>query len=357
MARPKTPEAEVVDVEMNTEAFAHSHDALNTLSELHAGYSDGRDYLNKRIGVVETAAMFEKFSKTLGISELVNIKQNKLYRECSGMKFQNGLGFSTGTWEDFCKIIGQSVVKVDADIANFKVFGEEALEVMQNMGIGYRQLSQFRRIDGDEKIMLIAAAKDGDKETLLDLAETLISKHTKEKEALTEQQTLAKSTIDNLRGDLTARDELVGKLTTRLNGQPLIAPTPDTIANEFVKTAHEAEATACAWIEGYFRQAVENLQAHDAEHGSNHNAVLAGFVARIAESLRLVRITYNIPELDTDPLLDPANWDAPISPELRAQIDANKPTARQFTGRYHADGSMIFKDELEQDLGVNHGAA
>jgi hypothetical protein len=55
---------------------------------------------------------------------------------------------------------------------------------MQSMGIGYRDLAQYRKLPADERSALIEAAKSGDKDQLLDLAESIMVKHAKEKAEL-----------------------------------------------------------------------------------------------------------------------------------------------------------------------------
>lgn len=52
---------------------------------------------------------------------------------------------------------------------------------MSRMGIGYRDLAQYRKLPADERSALIEAAKSGDKDQLLDLAESIMVKHAKEK--------------------------------------------------------------------------------------------------------------------------------------------------------------------------------
>jgi hypothetical protein len=81
-------------------------------------------------------------------------------------------------------VLGISADKADLDIANLTAFGEEALESMSRMGIGYRELRQFRRLPEDQKSALIEVAKEGDKTALLELAEEMIAKHAREKEEL-----------------------------------------------------------------------------------------------------------------------------------------------------------------------------
>ncbi len=92
------------------------------------------------------------------------------------MKIPNSGKVLTGTWEEFCNLLGKSVDKVDTDITNLKAFGEEALESMQRIGIGYRKLRQYRQLPQTQQEELIEAAKANDKDAFLEVAEELITK-------------------------------------------------------------------------------------------------------------------------------------------------------------------------------------
>lgn len=137
------------------------------------------------------------------------VKENKLYQQLAGTTTPNGLELK-GTWTEFCGLLGISDEKANQDIANLQAFGEEALEQMQLIGIGYRDLRQFRKLPIDQKTALIEAAKAGDKDTLLELAEDLIIKHAKEKEQLTAE-------VTDLKGDLDAKDQLIGEKNEELD--------------------------------------------------------------------------------------------------------------------------------------------
>ncbi|MGP8484690.1 hypothetical protein ACT2FY_01575 [Paraburkholderia fungorum] len=102
-----------------------------------------------------------------------------------------------------------------------------------------------------------------------------------------------RAAVRELRADKEAQDEVLSSTRERLTEleikvgkrkKTLPPPEPDQIAAEFVATAHEAEATACAWIEGHLRQAIEALLEHDEQHGSDHRSVLSGFVTRIEDA-------------------------------------------------------------------------
>lgn len=169
--------------EINQEAFQEESAALGMLGTIAQGMQDERDLVNQLLGQAQMADAFAKFSVTVTTSKLAFVKENKLYRGLKGKKSPNGYDFS-GTWEEFCKLLGISVEKADLDIQNLRAFGEAALESMSAMGIGYREMRQYRRLPEDDKALLVELAKGEDKEAFLELAEEIIAKHAKEKEAL-----------------------------------------------------------------------------------------------------------------------------------------------------------------------------
>lgn len=181
MARTKSQPAELIpDVALNPELEA----TQNLIATVSSQMNDERDLLNQLLGQAQMAGAFEDFSRTVRTSKLAFVKENKLYRNLKDAKNPHGAEKLSGTWEEFCGLLGRSVDQVDRDIANLTAFGEEALESMSRMGIGYRELRQFRRLPEDQKSALIEVAKEGDKTALLELAEEMISKHAREKEEL-----------------------------------------------------------------------------------------------------------------------------------------------------------------------------
>lgn len=67
--------------------------------------SDERDLLNQLLGQAQMADAFAKFSKTVFISKLAYVKENKLYQALSGKKGEDGLHFR-GAWDEFCGLLG-----------------------------------------------------------------------------------------------------------------------------------------------------------------------------------------------------------------------------------------------------------
>ncbi|WP_256815371.1 MULTISPECIES: hypothetical protein [Pseudomonas] len=296
MAR-KTSTTEINPMpEINQQAFQEDANALTVLGNIAQGMQEERDLVNQLLGQVQMADAFSKFSLTVSTSKLAFVKENKLYRGLQGKRSADGQQFS-GTWDDFCSLLGRSRQQVDEDIANLRALGEEALDSMSRMGIGYRELRQYRKLPEDQKSALLEAAKSGDKEAFVDLAEELIAKNTKDKEALAQQ-------LDNVNADYEAQSKVLADTSSKLQDTKLelektrrlvAARTPDekitAIREEATKLATEAEvAVACK-----LRPAVEALVAHADEEGADHRAVIAGLLAQVERAVSSIRLEYGIP--------------------------------------------------------------
>ncbi len=295
MARTKnqpidSPELPVLDGEMLT-------GNQNAMAILQASHSDERDLVNQLLGQAQMAESFAKFSLTVSTSKLAYVKENKLYRALSGKKTADGQQF-TGTWDEFCSLLGRSRQQVDEDIANLRTLGEEALDSMSRMGIGYRELRQYRRLPQDEQVALIEAAKAGDKEAFIELAEEVIAKHAKEKEALTQR-------LDDVNADYEAQGEVMAKKTKELDSakqeleksrKRIQTATPDDVIKELraevVGIQFEVEAKILGELRGGFTQMAE----HGATNGEDHRGFQADVIRQLEVTLATVRSEFSLPE-------------------------------------------------------------
>ncbi|HGN1707848.1 TPA: hypothetical protein ACKRTE_003771, partial [Providencia rettgeri] len=226
--------------------------------------AENRDLLNQLLGQIQMAGALTKLTSTVEVSKLAFVKENKLYQSLNGMKDLDGRGLS-GTWEEFCKLIGSSVAKVNEDINNLQFFGEEALESMSRMGIGYREMRQYRKLPADQQQALIEVAKEGDKESLMELAEELIAKQVKEKEALKADLEISRQNVAEKKEQVSqlqeANEELNNKLKHRIYHE-----TPDQTEAELRKEtnliAHEIET----FVSVRLKEAFAALAIHADEH-------------------------------------------------------------------------------------------
>lgn len=248
------------------------NDVMNTMTTIQSEYNEERDLVNQLLGQAQMADAFGKFSQTVWASKLNFVKENKLYRNLAGKKTPNGLELK-GTWEEFCSLLGVSDEKANQDLANLKSFGEEALESMSKMGIGYRELRQYRKLPEDQKTALIEVAKSGDKESLVELAEEFIAKNNKEKEQLKKENS-------NLQADykaLSKRNADVAKekeeLAIKLAQFEMKTVPLDERLEPFKKQIAETQSRIDELLEQQrqYLKIVDNLQKEVIENDPNYD--------------------------------------------------------------------------------------
>ena len=270
MARTANPTKEAIELPAIDEQGIN--DAMNSITAIQSEYNEERDLVNQLLGQAQMADAFGKFSQTVWASKLNFVKENKLYRNLSGKKTPNGLELK-GTWEEFCSLLGVSDEKANQDIANLKSFGEEALESMSRMGIGYRELRQYRKLPEDQKSALIEVAKAGDKESLVELAEEFIAKNTKEKELLKKENS-------NLQADykaLSKRNADVAKekeeLAIKLAQFEMKTVPLDERLEPFKKQIAETQSHIDELLEQQrqYLQIVDNLQREIIDNDPNYD--------------------------------------------------------------------------------------
>lgn len=270
---PKTPTAPAAAPKLNEAALAALEAAPAQLAAVQAGYGQDRDLLNQLLGQAQAFHAAGNLLRTFGVSKLAFVKERKLYQQLRGQRAPNGSEFR-GTWEEFCGVLGLSVDKVDLDIANLRAFGEEALDSMSRMGIGYRELRQYRRLPEDQKQALIEVAKAGDKEGFVELAEELIARHAREKEAQARALQDAQDQAEDLAEGKKAVEATVADL--RRQARQLARATPDEVAARLRRQAQESAQGVEAAILGPLRDGLEAIVAHGDGAGQCQRAWVQG---------------------------------------------------------------------------------
>lgn len=294
MARKAQPPVDLPqDAPLNEEAL----NAVQNLGAIAQGMADERDLVNQLLGQAQMAGAFEQFSRTVRTSKLAHVKENKLYRALAGMATPDGPEKLNGTWEEFCKLLGRSVDQVDEDIKNLRQFGEEALESMSRMGIGYRELRQWRRLPADAKSALIEAAKQGNKEAVEYLAEELIARHAQEKEQLTQQ-------LADTQADYEAQGALMAKKASELDEtrmelertrRQVQAMKPDERAQSLRREVSEIAFESEVGITGRLREGFTKLAEHAEEHGFDHRTFMAGALRQLEAMIGSLREEFGLP--------------------------------------------------------------
>lgn len=324
MARTTTTTTEPVDVAPLDEQ------ALNQLqnagSALVAEHSEERDLVNQLLGQVQMANSFARFADVVSLTKLKHIKETKMYRALAGKKGVDPHGneiADVGTFDGFCQALGLSRSKVDEDLANLNAFGELALNQLSALGVGYRELRQFRKLPEDSRSALIEAAKTGNHEAVEFLAEELIAKHQAEKEQLTKERDEAHADYDaqsqvlaNRAQELDQVKQELEKVKRRIQTMPPAEGLKE-MRMEVSGMATEAESL----LTNKLRVAFETMVNAGAEAGQDQRAYLANLLRQIELQILAIREDYDLPDND-DP--DATDWMAPDALErAQAAIEGN----------------------------------
>ena len=324
--RPASPAAQAVAVVLNGEEAAQEVAAVDGLAQLQASYGQERDLVNQLLGQAQMAGAFEEFSRTVRTSKLAYVKEHKLYRSIAGAASPHGAEKLSGTWEEFCRLLGRSVDQVDRDIANLQAFGEQALESMSAMGIGYRELRQYRKLPEDQKQALIEVAKAGDKEGFVELAEEIIARHAKEKEALANRVAEAQATLEAKDRVLQSRAELIGKLEEQVAGtfKPLPGSEARTAQEQaLLKELDEGTSSAFLSMHRTFKAADAALSGSGARDAIQARARQA--VEFLAQQLADMCEEFGI-SVDLDERINPSWLSEDAIAALEARNAANPHT-------------------------------
>lgn len=278
-------------------AIFAADDVQNTAAALLNQNSAEHALVNQLLGQAQMADSISKFSRTVRLTKLAYVKENKLYQALAGQATPNGSAL-TGTWEEFCGLLGYSKDKVDLDLLNLREFGEDALESMSRMGIGYREMRQFRKLPDDSKEALIEVAKSGDKESFVELAEEIISKHLKEKEQLSSER-------DEAVADYQAQGEVLAKKNQELDNVRFeLERTRKRIQSLSIDEANKElriEVTAAAidvesGITQKLRAAFDVLHAFGTESEQDQRPFMVSLIKQLEMAILRLRDDYELPD-------------------------------------------------------------
>jgi hypothetical protein len=177
-------------------------------------YTEERDLINQLIGQVQMARAISKFTDVVGLAKLQHIKESKSYRALSGKTGTDINGdeiHDVGTWEGFCRALGTSANKVDEDLTNLRVFGDEAMEQLTRIGAGYRELRQLRKLPEDIRQEIAGQLVNlDDKEEIVALIDDLAARHAREKDELQKENA-------ELKADAEANEQVISDKSAKLD--------------------------------------------------------------------------------------------------------------------------------------------
>lgn len=251
---------------------------------------------HEAMGMIKAFGFVNKLLTVGTLKILTEIKNNKKYKGL--VTYIHGELTTVSSWEQYCLACGFTRQKVDEDLLNLSVLGEEFLEDSQRLGLGYRDLRKLRKLPDDARAEIVEAdySEATDKEELLERIEDLTAKFAKEKGELEVKLKRKSEDYDAQAKVLANRNERINKLDAELvKKEKLIATqTPDqrggALREETAAISYKAEAI----LRGQVWQAFEALEAHSNEHGVDHKQFMSGVLAEYQLILSELKSHFNL---------------------------------------------------------------
>ena len=254
---------------------------------------------HEAMGMIRAFGFVNKLLTVGTLKILTEIKTNKKYK---GLQiYINGELTTVGTWEQYCKACGFSVNKVDEDLQNLNTFGEEFLELSQNLGLGYRDLRKLRKLPEDARAEIVDAefSESADKEELLEKIEELTAKHAQEKQILEGQLKQSHANYEAQSKVLKNKNDRINQLDIELEKKKnhINTLSPDEKGGLLRKETSQLSYNAEAILRGQVWKAFETLDSHTQESGIDHKQFMVGTLAEIELVLNELRTAFNLPRL------------------------------------------------------------
>ncbi len=158
------------------------------------------------VGMLKAHKISEQFNKTLRTLKFREIRERKEYKNLTLINI-HGEPVTVNSWAEFCSALGNSKDKIDKDIQNLNTFGQEFMQLSENIGLSYRELRRMRQnmqnpMLSEQEKLAIEEAKSKDPQEMLTLLEEL-----QDKQAALEEK------VKNLEEENSAKAELIAKKT------------------------------------------------------------------------------------------------------------------------------------------------
>ncbi|MDD7545195.1 MAG: hypothetical protein PUK00_06320, partial [Actinobacillus porcinus] len=111
---------------------------------------------HEAMGMLKAFSFVEKLLTVSSLKVLNEIKNSKKYKGLSYID-QDGKVLTVSSWEDYCTACGFSRQKIDLDLQNLAVLGEDFLETSQRLGLGYREMRKLRQLPEEARAEIIDA--------------------------------------------------------------------------------------------------------------------------------------------------------------------------------------------------------
>lgn len=257
---------------------------------------------HEAMGMLKAFNFVGKLLTVGSLKILADIKETKKYKGL--VTYIDGKLLTVGSWEQYVTACGLGVKKVDEDLRNLTVFGEDFLETSQRLGLGYREMRKLRQLPEEARAEIIDAdySEATDKEELIEKIEDLTAKHAKEKAELEAKLKRKSDDYEAQAKVLANKNAQIDRLDTELakKTKAIETQTPDSkgalLRQETTAISYSAEAI----LRGQLYKAFETLTQHQAETGIDHRQFMSGLLAEYQLILSELKSQFNINDQPSD---------------------------------------------------------
>ena len=238
---------------------------------------------HEAMGMIKAFGFVNKLLTVGTLKILTEIKNNKKYKGL--VTYIHGELTTVSSWEQYCLACGFTRQKVDEDLLNLSVLGEEFLEDSQRLGLGYRDLRKLRKLPDDARAEIIEAdySETADKEELLEKIEDLTAQFAKEKGELEGKLKQSRDNYEAQAKVLANKNEQINKLDLKLaeKEQWFKNLTPEQKGEALREEAGKLGYKIEAQVRTTLRSAFITLSEHQQESGADHKQFMTGLLAQI----------------------------------------------------------------------------
>lgn len=213
MSRSKKPTPENIDVQMPAPLPSVSAEALvNVERQSIERFKRALEIA----GEVKTHFGYQTIGKLALVKILSELRETKSYK---GLPYhdENGNAVQVSTIEQFCAIyIGVAYRTLAEEAQRLELLGEEAYLNAKEIGITRQQLRLISRLPDDKESVVKEALLAKDKEAVIDLLDTVITKHSTERAALQKQLAELSETSEAHEQLLAKKNEKIDSLDRKL---------------------------------------------------------------------------------------------------------------------------------------------
>lgn len=212
-----------MDQQDNNKNLTTASQSADVMAKVQLSMTDEVKLAHEMLGRQQMASSLRKLLTVADLVEIERIKESKAWRHIANPEMADGSHFSA--WPDFCRLVfGESHQSINEKLLNKKVFGEDAINSMNTIGLGVRQLRQLRQLPEDQLEQAKLLATENDKESLMDLIEEQALEKAKLKEALEKSEADAKLDAEASSNLIEKKDKKLNELKTKLEKRA-IEPT------------------------------------------------------------------------------------------------------------------------------------